>query len=81
MLWNVGNAPAPFDVRTCPDVPTLAILCCASVEVVPPQITAYAVWENLPVPPFATLSDEAQVKLKVDAANKQFVAPEIPICP
>lgn len=25
--WNVGRAPAPFDVNTCPDVPTEAIDC------------------------------------------------------
>jgi hypothetical protein len=23
-VWNVGSAPAPFDVSTCPEVPTLA---------------------------------------------------------
>ena len=36
--WNDGSAPAPFDVRTCPAVPTLAIDCKAAVLVVPPQM-------------------------------------------
>ena len=36
---HVGNAPAPFDVRSCPDVPTPETFCNAPVDVVPPVIT------------------------------------------
>jgi hypothetical protein len=39
-LWNVGSAPAPLLVSTCPDVPTLAIDCTGDVLVLPPHITA-----------------------------------------
>ena len=48
---QVGNAEAPLLVRTWPDVPTPDTLCNAPVVVVPPQITAYAVTEESPVPP------------------------------
>ena len=37
--WKVGKAPAPLEVKTCPEVPTVP-LWTAPVEVVPPKIGA-----------------------------------------
>ena len=53
---HVGRALAPFEVSTCPDVPTPDTVCNAPVDVVPPQTTEYAATEVSPVPPLATLT-------------------------
>jgi hypothetical protein len=40
IVWNVGNAPAPLDTKTCPDVPKEAKDWNAPVDVVPPASNA-----------------------------------------
>ena len=67
-VWNVGTAPAPLLVSTCPAVPTLAMLCSGPVVVVPPQSTAYAVALPSPVPPRATAAVPVQPKVSVCVA-------------
>lgn len=52
MLY-VGTAAFPPDCKTWPAEP-VAVLCSAAVVVVPPHITAYAVVDARPDPPFAT---------------------------
>ena len=51
-VWNVGAEPAPFEVNTCPLVPT-AVAVTAPVPL--PTKTPFAVNVPAPVPPCATL--------------------------
>src|ERR1039457_2758901 len=54
-LTHVGRALAPLETRTCPALPVPAFWS-EPVEVVPPVSRPYAVVEERPVPPWATLT-------------------------
>jgi hypothetical protein len=53
IFWKVGIELPPLLVRTCPADQTVPD-CTAPVPVVPPNIGAYAVRVDTPVPPSAT---------------------------
>ncbi len=62
-----GNAPAPAEIKGCPEVPAFAVVCKGFIDVVPPQRRVKAVGAALkPVPPEVTLAGDVCIMLAIN---------------